>query len=75
MMRDAEKGTYKGEPTYCPVNCWNEADCPYAINGICHIEDPVNDCDDFGAFFPSWKDWEEAYASSRFSILRCRTSK
>jgi len=59
-MRDAEKGTYNGEPTYCTVNCWGPNDCPYAREGICHIEDPIEDCDDFGAFFESWQDWEDA---------------
>lgn len=53
MARNATEGTYNGEPTYCTVNCWNENDCPYAKNGICHIDDPVKDCDDFAMFFPS----------------------
>ena len=60
MARNATEGTYNGEPTYCTVNCWNENDCPYAKNGICHIDDPVKDCDDFAMFFPSWKEWEES---------------
>lgn len=35
---------------YCPVNGW---DCPYYKKGECAIEDPFNECDDFGCF------WEE----------------
>lgn len=55
--RDKEKGTWKGEITYCTVN---GTDCPYYKNGVCHIDNPVEDRDDFAAFFPTWKDWEEA---------------
>lgn len=60
MKRNAEQGTYNGEPTYCPVNCWNENDCPYARNGICHIDDPMEDCSDWGTFWDSWEEWEDA---------------
>lgn len=59
-MRNIEEGTYNGIKTFCPVNCWNENDCPYAKNGICHIDDPVEECSDFQWFFPSWEAWEEA---------------
>jgi len=62
MLRDMEKGTYKGMPTYCTVNAW---DCPYFKwdekgYGRCHIDDPVADCDDFASFFESWEEWEES---------------
>lgn len=60
MARNANEGTYNGEPTYCPVNCWGEQDCPYAKAGICHIDDPVNECDEFSYFFPSWEEWENS---------------
>ena len=53
--RNAEQGTYNGETTYCTVNGW---DCPYYKNGVCHIDDPIEDCDDFGAYFESWEEWE-----------------
>lgn len=53
-------GKRNNQPIYCPVNCWNENDCPYAKDGICHIDDPVKDCDDFMSFFPSWETWEES---------------
>lgn len=59
-MRDAINGLYNGEITYCPTNCQNENDCPYAKNGICHIEDPCKDCDDWQMFFPDWESWEGA---------------
>jgi hypothetical protein len=55
--RDAKAGTYKGEKTYCTVN---GLDCPYYKKGVCHIDDPVMDCDDFAAFFETWEDWEDA---------------
>lgn len=50
-------GLHKGEPIYCPANGW---DCPYYGSGICHIKDPIEDCDDFLAFFESWEDWENS---------------
>lgn len=54
-MRDAKKGTYNGEPTYCTVNA---IDCPYYKKGICHIDDPMEDCDDFAVFFDgNWEEW------------------
>lgn len=53
--RNTEQGTYNSETTYCPVNGW---DCPYYKNGVCYIDDPIEDCDDFGSFFESWEYWE-----------------
>lgn len=55
-MRDAKKGTYNGDYTYCTVNAYG--DCPYCDQcGVCHIEDPIEDCDDFAAFFENWDEW------------------
>ena len=35
-------------------------DCPYCIHWMCTIEgDPMEECDDFGACFDSWEEWEE----------------
>lgn len=48
-------GTRNGKPIYCPVNGW---DCPYYDQGICHIADPLEDCDDFGAFWDSWEEYD-----------------
>lgn len=57
-MKEFEtNGLHNGEPVYCPVNGW---DCPYYNQGLCCIADPVEDCDDFASFFPTWEDWEEA---------------
>lgn len=57
-MRDAQNGTYNGEKTYCPVNAFGV--CPYYDGwGICHANDPVEDCDDWRLFFSSWEEWEE----------------
>ena len=56
--RDPAAGTMNGEKTYCPVNGW---DCPYYKDaGVCHIENPVADCDDFAMCFESWEDWLNA---------------
>ena len=55
-MRDAKEGTYNGDTTYCTVNAYGE--CPYCDQcGVCHIDDPMEDCDDWGAFWESWEDW------------------
>lgn len=52
-------GTRNGDPIYCPVNAYG--DCPYCDQyNLCHIKDPIADCDDFGAFFESWEDWINA---------------
>lgn len=52
-------GMHNGEPVYCPVNA--HGDCPYCDkNNICHISDPVEECDDFNYFFESWEEWENA---------------
>lgn len=53
-------GTRKGKPVYCPINAWNEKDCPYARNGLCCLENAPEDCDDFHIFFSDWEDWEES---------------
>lgn len=59
-MRDAKQGTYNGQPTFCPVNGW---DCPYCDKlGICHIDDPCEDCDDWLSFWESWEEWESVGA-------------
>ena len=55
-MRDAAAGTYNGETTYCPVNACG--DCPYCDrNCVCHIDDPMVDCDDWACFYEDWEDW------------------
>lgn len=45
---------------YCPVNGW---DCPYyKDDGMCTIEDPYENCDDYAAiedFFSDLPDEEE----------------
>lgn len=57
-MRDSKAGTYNGELTYCPVNGW---DCPYCDkNGVCHVDDPCEDCDDWLSAWTSWEEWEQA---------------
>lgn len=50
-------GTHKGYTVYCPACAYG--DCPYCDQkGICHIEDPVEECDDFGAYYESWEEFE-----------------
>lgn len=48
-------GLRNGELIYCPVNGWN---CRYFGNGICHVKDPMEDCDDFALCFESWDEWD-----------------
>lgn len=58
-MRDAKNGTYNGEKTFCPVNAYG--DCPYCDQcNLCHVDDPMTDCDDWGAFWEDWEDWMNA---------------
>ena len=50
----------KMKKVYCPVNGW---DCPYwQKDGSCTIENPIEDCDDFGTFWDKddeyWSDEE-----------------
>lgn len=40
---------------YCPVNGW---DCPYYKKGECGIENPIDECDDFGVFWDKGDDYE-----------------
>lgn len=40
---------------YCPANGW---DCPYWKQGECGIEDPINECDDFGYFWEPDDDYQ-----------------
>lgn len=50
-------GTRDGRPIYCPEN---NCDCPYFGKGICHITNPVRNCDDFAYWFPTWQEWDDA---------------
>lgn len=55
-MRDAKEGTYNGDTTFCTVNDYG--DCPYCDQcGVCHIEDPQAECDDWQFFWDSWEEW------------------
>ena len=55
-MRDKEMGTFNEELTFCPVNAYG--DCPYCDqNNVCHIDDPITDCDDFADIFGDWDTW------------------
>ena len=59
-MRDAKKGTYNGDFTYCTVNAYG--DCPYCDQcGICHIDNPVEDCDDTPEYEDDDCDYEVGY--------------
>ena len=52
-------GTRNGQKVFCPVNAYT--DCPYCDKeGVCHIADPIEDCDDFAAMWESWEDWDDA---------------
>ena len=52
-------GMRNGEWIFCPMNTIR--DCPYCDeNCHCHINDPVKDCDDFGFFWESWEDYDNA---------------
>ena len=62
-MRNAKEGTYNGTPTYCPVNAYG--DCPYCDQyNVCHIDDPMEDCDDWHMFWDDWYEWENTEQTS-----------
>lgn len=49
-------GTREGHKVFCPVFAYG--DCPYCCeNGLCHINDPVEECTDFGDFYASWEEY------------------
>lgn len=52
-----DSNTGKREWVFCPCN---GTDCPYYAHGICYINDPMEDCDDWGMFWESWEEWEDA---------------
>ena len=39
---------------HCPANGW---DCPYWDKGICTIDDPFSECDDFAYFYKEGEDY------------------
>lgn len=46
IMRNTEKGTYAGDKTYCPTQAYG--DCLYCDQlNVCHIDNPIEACDDF----------------------------
>lgn len=58
-MRDMDEGTYRGDYTYCPVNAYG--DCPYCDQcNVCHIDNPLRDCEGWKYFWDSWDDWYAA---------------
>lgn len=52
-------GYHDGYPVYCPVNAYG--DCPYCDQcNMCHIKDPVEDCEDFAFCYETWDEWVDA---------------
>lgn len=46
----------KPSTIYCPSGAF---DCPYyQKNGVCTIGDPLSECDDFGAYYESYEDYD-----------------
>lgn len=42
---------------YCPSGAF---DCPYyKKNGVCTIEDPLSECDDFGSYYETYEDYND----------------
>ena len=39
---------------HCPVNAW---DCPYWESGVCGLDDPMADCDDFASMWDEIDDY------------------
>ena len=52
-------GYHDGYPIYCPVNAYG--DCPYCDQcNMCHVKDPVEDCEDFAFCYETWDEWVDA---------------
>lgn len=52
-------GKRNGNYIFCTVNAIG--DCPYCDkHGVCHIANPIEECDDFGAFWGSWDAYDDA---------------
>lgn len=49
-------GMRNDEVVYCPVNAYG--DCSYCDQAnVCHIADPIKECEDFACFFENWEEW------------------
>lgn len=58
-------GYLNGSPVCCPLNAYG--DCPCCDkHGHCRMTDPVANCDDFAASFPTWEDWFSARRKNSF---------
>lgn len=55
--KNKTNATHEGEDVFCPVNAYG--DCPYCDQcNLCHIDDPIENCDDFACLFGNWLYWE-----------------
>ena len=53
-------GTRNERNVFCPIRAMPP--CPYCDEyGLCHINDPVEECSDFSACYESWKEYEDDY--------------
>lgn len=53
-------GTHNGYTVYCPSGAYG--DCPYCDQeNICHINDPMEECSDFGEFYEDWDEYYDNY--------------
>lgn len=49
-------GTRNGQTIHCPVGDFT---CPYCDeDNVCHIADPLEECDSFGSYYASWGAYE-----------------
>lgn len=57
MKKDFETDDlHNGKLIYCPYKSF---DCPYCDDeAVCHIADPIEDCDEFGSVWDSWEDYD-----------------
>ena len=53
-MTQSKGGYMRKGKIYCPLNGW---DCPYYKKGECGIENPLEECDDFGYFWDADDDY------------------
>lgn len=50
-------GMHHDSIVYCPIMSYGN--CPYCDQcNICHIDDPLYDCDDFSLYYNDWDMYE-----------------
>lgn len=53
-------GIRNGHKIFCPSMAYGN--CPYCDQtNVCHIHDPMEECDDFQSYYDDWEEWDRYY--------------